>query len=73
VIPIQDIDFSGLSPTERILLAQELWDSVVAENAIPPTTPDQRAEIERRAALVDSGQMGTTTWPEVKARLLNRQ
>ena len=71
MIRIQDIDFSQLSPTDRVLLAQELWDSVVAENVVPPTTPEQRAEIERRIALVDAGEMGTSTWTEVKARILN--
>jgi putative addiction module component (TIGR02574 family) len=73
VIPIQDIDFSGLSPTERILLAQQLWDSVVADDAVPPPTPEQCAELDRRVALLDAGDMATSTWAEVKARLLNQQ
>jgi putative addiction module component (TIGR02574 family) len=69
---LKDFDYFGLTPAQRILLAQELWDSV-AEETVLETTPEQRAEIERRAALVDAGQMGTSTWPEVKTRLLARR
>jgi putative addiction module component (TIGR02574 family) len=73
MIRIQDIDFSELSPTDRLLLAQKLWDSVVGENAVPPTTPEQRAEIERRIDLANSGGMARYSWREVKSRVLNRK
>jgi putative addiction module component (TIGR02574 family) len=69
----KDIDYTSLTPKERILLAQELWDSVAHERAFPQATPEQQAEIKRRAASIDAGKMGTTTWPEVKARLLSRR
>jgi putative addiction module component (TIGR02574 family) len=40
---------------ERIELAQQLWDSI-HENAKPsPITADEQAEIERRDAEMDSG------------------
>jgi putative addiction module component (TIGR02574 family) len=65
----KDIDYRNLSPTERILLAQKLWDSVVADNAILPTTPAHRAEIERRIALADGGEMPSHTWADVKSAL----
>jgi hypothetical protein len=73
VIPIQDIDFSELSAIDRILLAQELLASIIANNIAPPTTPQQRMEIERGAALVDAAQMGTSTWTEARARLTRSQ
>jgi len=69
----KDIDYTSLTPKERILLAQELWDSVAQDRTFPQATPEQRAEIERRAALVDAGRMGTATWPEIKSRILSRK
>ena len=63
----KDVDFSQLSPTERILLAQELWDSVLEANRVPATTAAQRAEVERRMALSDSGQMTSRPWSAIKA------
>lgn len=69
----KDIDYTSLTPKERILLAQELWDSVAQEHGFSQATPEQQAEIKSRAALVDAGRMGTATWPEIKARILNRR
>jgi putative addiction module component (TIGR02574 family) len=60
-----------LSPAERLQLAEELWDSVKPEE-MPPLTPDQMQEIERRyEELVRDPEMGAT-WDEVKARILAR-
>lgn len=71
-ISINDIDFSRLSPAERLLLAQELWDTVHEEAQTLPVSTEQRAEIERRLAAVDAGTMPLHPWEEVKRRLLNR-
>lgn len=71
-LSIGDIDFSALSPAERILLAQELWDRGHEQAQALPMPADQRAEIERRLAAVDAGTMPVHRWEEVKKRLLNR-
>jgi putative addiction module component (TIGR02574 family) len=70
------IDFGALlrmNPTQRILAAQVLWDSVVQSDNVPATSPAQRAEIERRIALADAGQMRSFTWEDVKASLPRHQ
>jgi putative addiction module component (TIGR02574 family) len=64
------LDYSHLSVPERILLAQELWESVYDQAAEIPITEAERQELERRWALYESGEMKTSTWPEVKQRLL---
>lgn len=54
-----DFDFSGLSPAERLLLAQQLLDSV-GDDAIAdlcPLTPDQFEEIERRSRAADNDEI----------------
>ena len=69
--PSRPFDFSHLSTDERISLAQELWDSVYDDAAAAiPITEAERQELERRWTLYESGGMTTSTWPEVKERLL---
>jgi putative addiction module component (TIGR02574 family) len=65
----KDFDLTQLSPMRRILLAQDLWDSVLNDGAVPATKPEQRAEVERRIAQADAGQNPGITWSEAKAIL----
>jgi putative addiction module component (TIGR02574 family) len=60
-----------LSPAERIELAQELWDSVEAED-MPPLTPEQMQEIDRRIAEHERDPGRAIPWEEVRARLWAR-
>lgn len=69
----KDFDFSRLSTAERIMLAQDLWDSIHDEAQLAPLTDEQVAEIERRIAAIDAGTMPTYPWEEVKRRLLARK
>ncbi len=45
------IDFSHLSPEERLDLISEIWESLDAVDV--PLTPAQEAEIDRRLATLD--------------------
>lgn len=60
----KDFDYFGLTPTERILLAQELLDSVVADSQpdAPPLTDQQLAEMQRRASAIDAGEVKCVPW-----------
>jgi putative addiction module component (TIGR02574 family) len=69
----RDGDISRLTPAERILLAQDLWDSVALEAESMPLTPAQQQEIERRLAAADRGAVKYSPWNEVKRRLLRRE
>ncbi len=66
-----DIDIASLTPAQRILLAEALWDSVAATQTAPPLTSAQREELERRMAAADRGEMKYSSWAEVKRRLLS--
>jgi putative addiction module component (TIGR02574 family) len=66
------LDYTHLSIPERILLAQELWDSVYDRATEIPLTEAEQQEIERRWAAYEKGTMTTSAWPEVKQRLLDR-
>jgi putative addiction module component (TIGR02574 family) len=52
---IKDSDLSQLSPADRIMLAQELWDSVNERAKAVPMTKVQRQELDRRLAEIESG------------------
>jgi putative addiction module component (TIGR02574 family) len=67
------VDYTQLTPAQRIVLAQDLWDSVLQRDAAPITTPQQRAEVERRIALADAGQMSSHPWPDVRDELLRNR
>lgn len=54
---IQDFDFSALSIAQRIQIAQDLLDSVLAETQGEYFTPEQLQEIDRRVAAADTGEM----------------
>jgi putative addiction module component (TIGR02574 family) len=65
------VDYSQLSASERIQLAQELWDSVHEHAQHMPLTDVQRQELDRRWAAYQAGEMTASPWPEVKNRLLD--
>lgn len=67
--PPDDFDFTTLSAPERLLLAQQLLDSVLAEAM--PLTVQQLEEITRRATAVDAGEMTCEPWETVRARLMH--
>lgn len=68
--PIQDTDFSTLSIAERIQIAQDLLDSVLAERQGETFTPAQLEEIDRRVAASDAGQIVGEPMETVFAPLL---
>ena len=71
--PTRPFDISHLSLAERILLAEELWDSVAAHPDNIPVPQEHLTEIDRRMELIDSGAMKPgDSWDVVRARLWKR-
>ncbi len=66
------LEITTLSLPERVTLAQELWDSVHADACAAPFTPEQLAELDRRIAALDAGEMQSEPWETVRDRLHNR-
>ncbi len=64
-------DLLKLSIPERILLVEELWDSIEQEADSNEIffTEEQRLEIERRIDLIEQGKTKFYTWEEVKAKV----
>jgi putative addiction module component (TIGR02574 family) len=64
-------DLLNLSVTERIQLAEDLWDSVAAHPEQVATSEEQLAELERRLAELDKNPEAGESWDVVKARILD--
>ena len=56
------IDFSHLTPAERIQLAEDLWDSLPAEAL--PLTPAQTSELQRRREALRTDPSPGQDWQE---------
>ena len=73
ISPIQLSDFSQLSVAERIILVEQIWDSIAAEQATVPLTPAQEAELDRRLEAHRKSPHEGASWEEVKARIQGKQ
>ena len=64
----------GLSASERIQLAEDLWDSVAQESPDTafPVSADLAAELERRAAEYAANPERARPWEEVRAEIAQR-
>ena len=58
-----------LSVSERILLAEELWDSVAADEKAFPLTDDQKELLEKRLERYHLDENAGDTWEVVKKRI----
>ena len=65
------IDFSHLTPAERIELIEALWDSLGPEQAAP-ITPELATELDRRSAEAKANPHAGRTWEEIRAKLEKR-
>jgi putative addiction module component (TIGR02574 family) len=70
-MPTPPIDFSGLSAEERLDLIGALWDSLDPQQ-LPPPSPDELAELERRVAEVRADPTAGRSWEAVKQDLDQR-
>jgi len=70
---ISSSDIKALSIPERILLVEEIWDSIAAEQESLPITQAQRDELDRRLAASEATPGEGAPWEEVKARLQGRK
>jgi putative addiction module component (TIGR02574 family) len=65
-------DILGLPVSARLVLVEELWDSIADdEHGIELTTP-QKAELDRRLELRKTSPPQNSSWEVVKQRLLGQ-
>lgn len=61
-----------LSVSERIQLAEDIWDTIPAATDVIPLTEAQRTELERRLESHQKTPNAGSPWAETKARILDR-
>jgi putative addiction module component (TIGR02574 family) len=62
-----------LSVAERILIVEEIWDSIAAEQESVQVTEAQKAELDRRIASCDASPNEGNSWEEIKRRLETKE
>ena len=60
-------EIKRLSVAERIMLVEEIWDSIVRENESFELYQSQKDELDRRSESFARGR----TWEEIRAEFLN--
>jgi putative addiction module component (TIGR02574 family) len=61
-----------LSLSERILLAEEIWNSIAEENQTFELTISQKEELDRRIDSLTENQITLRNWDEIRLEFLGR-
>jgi putative addiction module component (TIGR02574 family) len=67
------MEIQSLTVSERIVLAEALWDSVAAKDSEIALTKTQKAELDRRLSEFQIDQDLGAPWASVKARILSKE
>ena len=59
-----------LSIPDRILLVEEIWDTIAEENQAFELTDAQKRELDRRLDWARANPGGGRTWDEIKAEFM---
>jgi len=65
---LKSLGIDQLTVAQRLLLVEEIWDSI-AEEADLPLTAAQREDLQLRIAAYEANPQAGSSWEEVKARL----
>jgi len=68
-VSIKSLGIERLSVEERLVLVEELWDSIADAT---PLTDAQRAELDRRLADHEAHPDDVVSWEEVKSSIAAR-
>ena len=66
-------EIKQLDISERILLAEEIWDSIAAEQEQIKMTQAQKDEIDKRIDAYKKSPSEGSTWEEVKKRIKSKK
>jgi len=60
-----------LSVAERILLVEEIWDSIAEDNGCFELSDAQKQELDRRLESFRANPSQSRTWEEIESEFLN--
>jgi len=64
---LEELGIDRLTPQERVMLAQEILETVDLEPAPSALTPAKREELRRRVAELEANPDDVVSWEEVRA------
>ena len=65
----KSLGIDRLSLAERILLVEEIWDSIAAESEALEVPQSHKDELDRRLAAHDADPRSGSSWEDLKTRL----
>jgi putative addiction module component (TIGR02574 family) len=65
------MNLQELSNSEKILLAEDLWDSVASNEQLFPITEEQKSILDNRLAKYTLDQDAGDSWQNVRSRISN--
>jgi putative addiction module component (TIGR02574 family) len=65
-------DILNLSVPERIMLVEDIWDSVAEVPDIVPLTEEQKKELDRRLDAYHANHTAGSPWEMVRERIRSR-
>ncbi len=66
---LQSLGIDRLSLDQRVVLAEEIWESIALEAERLPLTEAQKQDLQRRLAVYEANRHAGSTWEQVKTRL----
>jgi putative addiction module component (TIGR02574 family) len=69
---LKSLGIDQLSVAQRILLVEEIWDSIAADPEQILLTDPQKQDLQHRLAAYEGDHKAGSSWEEVKARLRGR-
>ncbi|MBI5215141.1 MAG: addiction module protein [Ignavibacteriae bacterium] len=66
-------EIKKLSIPERLLIVEEIWDSIAQENQSFELTQGQHDELDRRIESLKENPTQGRTWEEIKSEFLNKR
>lgn len=67
-----DPSFDQMTPAERILHVQDLWDRIAADAEMAPLSPAQAAEIDRRIEAYTEHPGASIPWEVAREQIRRR-
>jgi putative addiction module component (TIGR02574 family) len=71
-LSIKKLGVDRLPLEERLVLLEELWDSIADDAAAVPLTPSQVAELDRRIADHEASPDDVLPWDQIRDTMLER-
>jgi putative addiction module component (TIGR02574 family) len=68
-LSLKSLGIDKLSVTERLVLVEDIWDSIAAEQQLLDMPNWHKDELDRRLAAYSANPSPGSSWNEVKARL----